>query len=70
MPQFLRWTMLSFVGLSVAACQTPAPVSECDGWAKLKPSSETRRFIVAKDRPFAEQVASHNQFGAKRGCWK
>lgn len=70
MPQFLRWMMLSFVGLWVAACQTAAPASECDGIAKLAPSADTRRFIVSNDRPFAEQVASHNQFGAKRGCWK
>lgn len=33
-------------------------------------NADTRREIIAKDRPFAEQVASHNQFGAKRGCWK
>jgi hypothetical protein len=47
-----------------------APASECDGWGKLTPSPDTRALIIGQDRTFAEQVASHNQFGTKRGCWK
>jgi hypothetical protein len=45
-------------------------VNECDGWKKLTPSAATRQFIIGNDRPFAQQVAAHNSFGAGRGCWK
>jgi len=63
--------MLPFAGLlAVSGCKTTAPASECDGWRKLTPASQTRAFVIAQDRPFAEQVAAHNQFGAKQGCWK
>lgn len=55
--------------LLLAGCSQTAPASECDGWRKLTPSAETRAFVIAQDRPFAEQVAAHNQFGTKRGCW-
>lgn len=64
------WMMLACVPLLAgASCQT-VPASECDGWRKLTPSAETRQVIIAQDRPFAEQVAAHNQFGKGRGCWK
>ncbi len=69
MPQFLRWMMLASVPL-LAACSQTVRVRDCDGVAKLTPFGETRRFIVVKDRQFAEQVAGHNQFWAGRGCWK
>lgn len=46
-----------------------ARVSECDGFRKLNPSAGTRAYIVASDRPFAQDVAAHNAFGAGRGCW-
>jgi hypothetical protein len=36
----------------------------------MSPSAETRQVIILQDRPFAEQVAAHNAFGANRGCWK
>lgn len=55
--------------LLLAACQTPA-ANVCDGWERMTPSAATRGFIVAQDRPFAEQVAAHNQFGATRKCWR
>jgi hypothetical protein len=61
---------LACVALLAAGCQTTVPASECDGWRKLTPSADTRQFIIQSDRPFAEQVASHNTFGTKRGCWK
>lgn len=60
--------MLSFASFS-AGCQTPA-VSVCDGIERLTPSSETRQFILDKDRPFAVQVGSHNAFGQRLACWK
>ena len=56
--------------LAASGCQTSGGASECDGWRKLAPSSATRGFIVKNDRPFAEQVAAHNSFGARRGCWQ
>ena len=56
--------------LFLAACTQTVPASECDGWRKLTPSSPTRAFIIKNDRPFAEQVAGHNAFGAGRGCWR
>ncbi|MCG7503400.1 DUF1515 family protein [Mesorhizobium retamae] len=49
MPQFLRWMMLHCV-LPLAACSQTVRVSDCDGVAKLTPSSETRRLIIANDR--------------------
>lgn len=61
--------MLPFV-LLLAACSQTVPASECDGWRKLTPASQTRAFIIGQDRPFAEQVAAHNTFGTRRGCWK
>lgn len=62
--------MLLPFALLLAACSQTAPASECDGWRKLTPSADTRAFVIAQDRPFAEQVAAHNTFGTKRGCWK
>lgn len=56
--------------LLLAGCQTNAPASACDGWRKMTPSAETRAFVIARDRPFAEQVAAHNTFGVRQGCWK
>jgi hypothetical protein len=63
------WTMPLFA-LLLTGCSQTVPASECDGWRKLTPSAETRAFVIAQDRPFAEQVAAHNTFGTKRGCWK
>lgn len=56
--------------LAASGCQTMTPADSCDGWRKLHPSAETRDFIIANDRPFAEDVAGHNAFGARRGCWE
>lgn len=61
--------LLTTVGI-LAACSQTAPASECDGWRKLTPAAHTRAFIIEQDRPFAEGVAAHNEFGAKQGCWK
>jgi len=37
----------------------------------MTPGPETRRFIIANDRPFAEEVAAHNRQCAKdAGCRK
>lgn len=51
-------------------CQTTTKQSVCDGFSKLTPSLETSVAILRTDRPFANQVASHNKFGTRRGCWK
>lgn len=69
MTRYATWMTLACVAL-LAGCQTSAPASVCDGWRKLTPATQTRTLIIDQDRPFAEQVASHNQFGIKRGCWK
>lgn len=63
------WAMLISAGL-LAGCQSTGGASECDGWRKLTPAAATRRVILADDRPFANQVAAHNTFGVKRGCWR
>ncbi len=54
----------------LSACQTTKPQSVCDGWQKLRASLPTAVAILKTDRQFAEQVASHNKFGASKGCWK
>lgn len=64
-------TAALFAVLLVASgCQTTAPARECDGWKRLTPSVDTRTFIIANDRPFAEPVADDNIFGRERGCWQ
>ncbi|MGB3387279.1 MAG: hypothetical protein WBA88_04785 [Pseudaminobacter sp.] len=70
MTRFATWTTLACVVLLAAGCQTRAPASSCDGWRRLTPAAQTRTFVIAQDRPFAEQVAAHNAFGVNRGCWK
>lgn len=68
MKKSATWMLLPFVGL-LAACQTNAPASVCDGWQKLSPSVETRAFVIQNDRAFAQDVAAHNTFGSRQGCW-
>lgn len=53
----------SFVPLlMVVGCQTGGPgASDGAGFEVLTPSPATRSFIIAEDRPFAEQVAAHNE---------
>ncbi len=52
------------------ACQATNKQNACDGFSRLTPSLETSVTILKTDRPFADQVASHNRFGASQGCWK
>lgn len=40
-----------------AATDKPAYDLSGAGFVQLTPNAETRRFIIANDRPFAEQVA-------------
>lgn len=68
MKKFLLPMLLLCVPIS--ACQTTSKQSVCDGFAKLTPSLETSVYITRNDRPFANQVASHNRFGSSEGCWK
>jgi hypothetical protein len=70
MKSALLMTWLFAALLVVSGCSQTVPASECDGWRKLTPAPATRAFIISQDRPFAQEVAGHNQFGAKRGCWK
>ncbi|PZP67904.1 MAG: hypothetical protein DI604_20175 [Delftia acidovorans] len=60
MRRYLSWT-IGFCALSLAGCQTSATAIEGAGFKPLTPSAETRQFIIANDRPFAQQVASHNR---------
>lgn len=55
---------------AVSGCQATTKLSACDGFSKLTPNLESSVFILKNDRPFANQVASHNGFGASQGCWK
>lgn len=61
--------MMMVCAVILAGCQTTT-ANVCDGWKKLNPSPETRRAIIASDKPFAREVAAHNRFGAGQGCWK
>ncbi|CDM57686.1 putative conserved protein [Rhizobium favelukesii] len=51
-------------------CQTTTKQNACDGFSRLTPSLGTSVTILRTDRPFANQVASHNKFGKSQGCWK
>ncbi|MEO3389479.1 hypothetical protein [Mesorhizobium sp. CAU 1741] len=56
------WMIVLFALSSGASgCQSKAGVNDGAGFALLTPSAETRSFIIANDRPFAEQVAGHNR---------
>lgn len=67
MTRFLLMTLPLFALIS--GCQTTTKQSACDGFARLSPSLETSVFILKNDRPFSNQVAAHNRFGAGQGCW-
>nr|CAD6417626.1 hypothetical protein REQ54_01731 [Rhizobium sp. Q54] len=54
----------------ITGCQTRTSANVCDGFEKLRPSLETSVTILKSDRPFANQVASHNRHGERQGCWK
>jgi hypothetical protein len=54
----------------ITGCQTTSKQNVCDGFSRLTPSLQTTVTILKTDRPFANQVASHNRFGASQGCWK
>ncbi|NKQ73839.1 hypothetical protein C3Y89_26490 [Rhizobium sp. UPM1132] len=53
----------------ISGCQTTTKQSACDGFSRLTPSLQTSVSILKTDRPFANQIASHNKFGALQGCW-
>ncbi|TCL70663.1 hypothetical protein EV286_107541 [Rhizobium sp. BK251] len=54
----------------ISSCQTVKnTASVCDGWQKLTPRPATAATIIQTDRPFANQIASHNRFGASQACW-
>ncbi len=53
----------------ISGCQTATKPIACAGFEKLQPSLETAVTILKADRPFANQVASHNRFGKSQGCW-
>jgi hypothetical protein len=60
---------MSFVGFSVAACQTQGAVSDGAGYSRLSPNSQTRSFITQNDTRFRDQVAAHNlQCSKDKAC--
>lgn len=65
-------TLIALSGLLLlAGCQTKTSVVDGSGFSMLHPSAETRKFIVAKDLPFAREVAGHNDTCRKQpGCRK
>jgi hypothetical protein len=67
MTRFLVPTLLLCAAIS--GCQTRTKQNVCDGFSKLTPSLETSVTILRSDRPFANQVAGHNAFGERQGCW-
>ncbi len=50
-------------------CQSTSKQNACDGFSRLTPSLEPSVTNLRTDRPFANQVAAHNSFGASQGCW-
>jgi hypothetical protein len=49
------------MSLAVSGCVTRTPANDGAGFERLTPSAATRQFIIANDRPFAEQVVAHNE---------
>jgi hypothetical protein len=46
-------------------------VVDGSGFEMLHPSPATRKFIIANDLPFAQEVVAHNEFCQKQsGCRK
>ncbi len=71
MTRYATWMLISFAPL-LAACQTSAPASVCDGWRRV-PVTAAGAVKLAGDpdlRVTGEGVAAHNQFGKQRGCWE
>lgn len=54
-------TALFVASLAVSGCQTKPAASDGAGFSLLEPSAATRAFILANDRPFAEDVAGNNR---------
>ncbi|PWE56745.1 hypothetical protein DEM27_10300 [Metarhizobium album] len=70
MSKSASYLMLLFaLSLAVSGCSTSA--NDGSGFETLTPSAGTRQFIIANDRGFANQVASHNRTCQKQaGCRK
>jgi len=55
--------------LVLSGCATTA--NDGAGFEALHPSPASRQFIIANDRPFANEVASHNAtYASQPGCRK
>lgn len=55
--------------VALMGCQSQTKQNVCDGFSRLTPSLDTSVIILRDDRPFANQVAAHNTFGNRQGCW-
>ena len=72
----IRWITAATMLLSIAACSTglaptaePQPTvrSACDGWEPIIPSVRDWHMMSAQT---AKEILSHDEYGAKIGCWK
>lgn len=63
-----RFACALAVAVSVGACNTGG--STCDGWRPIPLQPATAVYLVGHDRPAAEAIAGHNDFGGKKCGWK
>lgn len=54
--------------MSVAACQTSG--SACDGWRPIPLRPASAVYLTGNDRPAAEAIAGHNEFGKRKCGWQ
>ncbi len=59
--------MIGLCAFGLAGCQMTA--ASCDGWRQIaKPINPAA--LVKTERRLAEDIAAHNEFGVKQGCWQ
>lgn len=65
----MRYLLLTLpLCVALTGCQTTSRQNACDGFAPLRPKLETTVYILQNDRPFANDVAAHNQLLSSLGC--
>lgn len=63
--------MIVLFAAGLTGCGAAGSATDGAGYTALHPSAETRRFVLAHDRPFAASVAAHNmQCTRDAGCRK
>lgn len=62
---------MMLVAAPLAACSLTGSATDGAGYEMLHPSSATRQFIFANDKPFTSEVAAHNtQCSKDKACRK